>query len=58
MRTDHGRAENGGGEEYVALHVERFVWEEVLLDDLSAHEELKRKCREHVQTETEPRDVD
>ena len=40
MRTEHGGAEDGGGEEDVALHVEGLVWEEVLLDDLSADEEL------------------
>ncbi len=33
-RTGHGGEEDGGGEEDVPLHVEGFVREEVLLDDL------------------------
>lgn len=58
MRTDHGRAEDGGREEDVSLDVEGLVLEEVLLDDLSADEELERECRKHVQAETEPCNVD
>ena len=57
-RTDHGRGEDGGGEEDVSLHVEWLVGEEELLYHLSADEELEGEGGEHVQPETEPRDVD
>lgn len=47
-RTKHGRKENDGGEEDVALHAESFVREEILLDHLPTHEELQRERRKHV----------
>lgn len=47
-RTQHGRKNNDGGEEDVALHAKSFVREEILLDHLATHEELQRERREHV----------
>ena len=58
IRTDHGRAENGGREKDMALHVEWFVVEEVLFDDFSTHEQLEWERRKHVQPEAKSRNVD
>ena len=56
--TSHGGEENGGREEHVPLHAERFVREEELLYYFSADEQLERQRREHVQSEAEAGDVD
>jgi hypothetical protein len=57
-RTEHGRKDNDGGEEDVALHAESFVREEILLNDLATHEELQRERREHVQAKAKPGNID
>ena len=41
----------------MSLRVECLMWEEELLDDLAAYEQLQRKSREHVQPEAESRYV-
>lgn len=56
--TEHGRKDDSGGEEDVALHAESLVREEILLDDLTAHEKLQRERREHVQAKTKPGNID
>ena len=58
VRTEHGREDDDGGEEDVTLHAERLVREEILLDDLAAHEELQREGREHVQAKAKPGNID
>jgi hypothetical protein len=57
-RTEHGRKEDDGGEEDVALHAESFVREEILFDHFATHEELQRKRREHVQAKADPSNID
>ena len=42
----------------MTVHAEGLMRKEKLLDDLTADEQLKWKCREHIQPEAEPRDVD
>lgn len=41
----------------MSLEVKRLMREEILFDDLSAHEEFQWKCSEHVQTESKTGDV-